>query len=93
MTNSKLVIFDLDGTLLNTIEDLGHAVNHALAGCGYPQHDMSEYPAMVGHGIRNLVINALPEAVKADDTVVDATLKAFVEWYTAHIDEHTKPYE
>jgi hypothetical protein len=48
----KLVIFDLDGTLLNTIEDLGRATNYALEKCGYPAHPLSAYPGMVGNGVK-----------------------------------------
>ena len=57
----KLVIFDLDGTLLNTIADLGNAVNHTLAELGLPQHNLDEYRLMVGNGMRKLVMRALPE--------------------------------
>ena len=42
------IIFDLDGTLLNTIDDLGHACNHALEACGFPTHPIEEYPRLVG---------------------------------------------
>ena len=52
----KLVIFDLDGTLLDTLEDLGTAVNYALKSKGFPLHTMEEYRLMVGHGVRNLEI-------------------------------------
>ncbi len=89
----KLVIFDLDGTLINTIEDLGAATNAALSSFGYPTHAMDEYYGMVGLGIRKLVINALPEADRADDALVDRLLKVFVEYYTDHIDVHTRPYD
>ena len=57
---TKLIIFDLDGTLLNTIEDLGRACNHALAQCSFPLRRMDEYNMMVGRGIMNLFLNALP---------------------------------
>ena len=55
-----LVIFDLDGTLLNTIADLGEAVNHALSKRGFPIHTQDEYTLKVGHGVRNLVTVSLP---------------------------------
>ena len=51
----KLVIFDLDGTLLNTIADLGAASNYALEQCGFPTHPISAYPFYVGSGIRKLL--------------------------------------
>lgn len=57
-----ILIFDLDGTLLNTIDDLGYACNYALAQTGFPTHPIEAYPAMVGNGISNLIRRALPEA-------------------------------
>ncbi len=88
----SLVLFDLDGTLLNTIEDLGTAVNYALGSKGLPVHSLEEYPAMVGRGIRNLIKNALPEALRSQDTVVDECLPIFRQYYSEHIDIHTRPY-
>ena len=49
------IIFDLDGTLLNTIDDLGHACNHALEACGFPTHPIEEYPRLVGNGVNKLI--------------------------------------
>ena len=60
----KLVIFDLDGTLLNTIADLAQSTNHALAALGYPTHEEQEYNFMVGNGINKLFERALPEGEK-----------------------------
>ena len=76
-----LVLFDLDGTLLNTIPDLGNAVNHALGIRSLPVHEMYEYPAMVGHGIRNLVTKALPEELRADEGYVSEVLADFSSYY------------
>jgi phosphoglycolate phosphatase len=89
----ELVIFDLDGTLLNTIKDLGTAVNHALALRGLPLHDMDEYKGMVGHGIKDLVTKALPQELRADSEYLDSALKDFRAYYTSHIDVYTRPYE
>lgn len=85
----NLVIFDLDGTLLNTIDDLGTAVNHALSLRELPRHTMEEYVGMVGHGVRNLLTKALPEGKGnlADECLVD-----FKAYYMEHIDVHTRPY-
>ena len=88
----QAVIFDLDGTLLDTIEDLGEAVNHALSLHGYPLHSMEEYRGMVGHGVRNLVTQALPGELQADESLIDTCLAQFKEYYTSHIDVHTHPY-
>ena len=90
--NYKLVLFDLDGTLLDTLDDLSEAVNYALGLRGLPQHTREEYRSMVGHGIRNLVTQALPEAMRADDALIDSALADFRAHYTAHIDVYTRPY-
>lgn len=60
----KLVIFDLDGTLLNTIADLAHSTNYALNKLGYPTHEIEKYNFMVGNGINKLFERALPEGRK-----------------------------
>ena len=86
----QLIIFDLDGTLLDTLADLAAAVNHALSARGLPLHSLQEYRSMVGHGVRNLVKQALPSG--ADDALIDAALDDFKAFYTAHIDVHTRPY-
>lgn len=88
-----LVIFDLDGTLADTIEDLGNAVNHALERKGYPVHGIGEYRMMVGRGIRNLVISALPCNVKSNVTLADEVLSDFVDYYSAHICDRSVPYD
>ena len=87
----RLVIFDLDGTLIDSLEDLGAAVNHALSLRNFPLHTREDYRKMVGHGVRNLVEKAL-EASVGTDSDVDAVLADFKEYYSAHIDVHTRPY-
>jgi phosphoglycolate phosphatase len=87
----KLVIFDLDGTLLDTIDDLSAAVNHAMQLRGFPLHTRDEYMKMVGHGARNLMRQALPDGHK-DDDMVEAAYNDFKAYYTDHIDVHTKPF-
>lgn len=87
----KLVIFDLDGTLLDTIDDLKEAVNHAMGLRGFPTFTRDEIMAMVGHGARNLMRQALPDGHK-DDDMVEAAYDDFKAYYTAHIDVHTKPF-
>lgn len=88
----ELVIFDLDGTLLNTIADLGNAANHTLEALGLPQHNLDEYRLMVGNGMRKLIMRALPDEKAADDAFVDSTLASFLDYYADHIDIYTKPY-
>lgn len=89
---NKLVIFDLDGTLLNTIADLGNAANHTLAELGLPRHELDEYRLMVGNGMRKLIERSLPADKAADDAFVDSTLASFLAYYAEHIDLYTRPY-
>ena len=88
----KLVFFDLDGTLLDTIDDLSEAVNHAMSMRGFPLHTREEYRKMVGHGVRNLVTQALPPEKQAEESLIDDVLAHFKAYYTAHIDVFTHPY-
>lgn len=89
----KLIIWDLDGTLIDTIEDLSAAVNHALEMRSLPLLGVAEYRGMVGHGVRNLVMQALSRAsAGAEAAEVDAALADFKAYYTSHIDVHSRPY-
>lgn len=88
---TKLIIFDLDGTLLDTIGDLAVACNAVLALRGLPQHSLEEYRLFVGNGIMRLVERALPEPLRNPYTV-DAARRDFVSYYTDHIDARTVPY-
>lgn len=85
-----IVIFDLDGTLIDTIGDLGAAVDHSMKVHGYPTHSLDEYRMMVGHGVRNLVERALPAG---EEAAVDDCLACFLDYYCSHIAVHTRPYE
>lgn len=87
----SLVIFDLDGTLLNTIDDLGMAVNHALVSMGYPKHDISAYPSMVGNGVRKLISRALPVEAR-NPQIIDRMLVHFRGFYDVHCTDLTTPY-
>ena len=87
-----LIIFDLDGTLINTIDDLGQACNHALSACGYPTHKIEDYPRLVGNGINKLIERALPEEHRNEETVMQ--LRAFfVPYYDEHNCDLTHPYD
>lgn len=88
--NYDLAIFDLDGTLVDTIYDLADAVNHALTKMDYPVHSVDEYRMMVGGGIRNLCMRALPEGTET--VVLDQTLSHFVEYYSVHCADKSRPY-
>lgn len=89
---TKLIIFDLDGTLLDTIDDLAAACNHALVQCGCPERERDEYFMFVGRGIDNLFRGALPEGKKTDEMVARMR-KSFVPYYNEHGCDLTKPYE
>lgn len=88
----RLVIFDLDGTLLNTIGDLAAACEDMLIRRALPQHTLAEYTSFVGNGIRNLVKRSLPEELRTDEYVEQAKAD-FVDYYTHNIHNHTLPYE
>lgn len=90
--NTELVIFDLDGTLLDTIGDLAAACNVVLERRGLPQHSYEQYCHFVGNGIMRLVERALPEELRTPEYVAEVRAD-FIEYYTAHIDILTKPYD
>ena len=85
----KLVIFDLDGTLLNTITDLGKACNYALQEMGFATHPIQAYAYMVGNGVRNLMKKAQQDA---DEETIDKLLEHFKYYYNEHCLDTTKPY-
>ena len=89
---TKLVIFDLDGTLIDTMEDIAGACNYALAACGYPQRPLSDFNQLVGRGIYNLCKDALPEDVRNDETA-RKVYDMFVPYYKEHICDKTHPYD
>lgn len=87
----KLIIFDLDGTLLNTIADLAQSVNHALQTLGYPVHEESAYNFMVGNGINKLFERALPEGEKTEENVLRVR-REFIPFYNEHNADKSRPY-
>lgn len=88
----KLAIFDLDGTLLNTIEDLAMSCNYALRQCGCPEHETEEYKMLVGRGIINLFTGALPED-RRQPSVIEDMKRHFLYHYDLHKNDFTKPYD
>lgn len=88
----KLAIFDLDGTLLNTIGDLAASCDAVMQLNGLPQHTTDEYRQMVGRGILRLVEAAIPESLRSPE-YVEKVRRDFVAYYLDHIDLHTYPYE
>lgn len=86
-----LAIFDLDGTLLNTIADLATATNYALRTAGFPTHAPESYPFMVGNGVTLLLERALPEAERTPENV-ELLRTHFKEYYGTHLADNTVPY-
>ena len=87
----KTVIFDFDGTLLDTLEDLTDAVNHALSIFQMPKRDISEIRRFVGNGIRRLMLQAVPDGESNPD--FEAVFAEFRRYYDIHCNDKTKPYE
>lgn len=87
----KLVIFDLDGTLLDTIADLAAAANHALQALGYPTHPVETIRTFVGNGVSKLLERALPEGERTDGNV-QRMRSVFMPYYDAHNADLSAPY-
>lgn len=85
------VIFDLDGTLLNTIDDLATSTNYVMEQMGYPRHGKWVYPRMVGNGVTKLLERALPDDARSEENIVKA-LTLFRSYYNDHCCDSTKPY-
>lgn len=88
----QLVMFDLDGTLLNTINDLMNACNYALSQFGYPLHDEASYKKFVGNGIYKLVERSMPEEKRIPEHILEVKA-VFDAYYKEHSLDETKPYE
>jgi phosphoglycolate phosphatase len=88
----QLVIFDLDGTLLNTIKDLGEAANYALRKFGFQEHDLSSYPFFVGNGVSRLLERVLPDYARSAENVAKLR-ERFTEYYDDHNTDYTEPYQ
>ncbi|MGN0354253.1 MAG: HAD family hydrolase [Muricoprocola sp.] len=86
-----LVIFDLDGTLLDTLEDLKDSLNYALGVYEMPKRSLDEVRCFVGNGIRKLIERGVPEGTKAEMT--DRVQAVFMEHYGEHCEDKTKPYD
>jgi phosphoglycolate phosphatase len=88
----KAVLFDLDGTLIDTIDDIGNAVNRVLLNKGFTKHAISSYRQFIGDGSKNLITRALPEEHR-NKNLISACLKEFVEDYSRNIVVKTRPYD
>ncbi len=87
----KLVIFDLDGTLINSIKDLAISTNFALQQLNFPIHPTEDYNLMVGNGINKLFERALPEGEKMEENILKMR-EIFLKHYDEHIADYTQPY-
>lgn len=87
----KLVIFDLDGTLLNSLEDLADSCNYLLRKYGFPVHPLDSYRYFVGDGIHKLVERVLPEEKRQQD-FVEQFFQEMVAYYDIHKADKTMPY-
>lgn len=87
----KAVLFDLDGTLINSLDDLADGVNHTLREFGFPTHETEKYKYFIGDGMRKLIERALPEEYRNTDTH-NKVLDAFLTYYKAHSLVKTAPY-
>jgi phosphoglycolate phosphatase len=87
------VLFDLDGTLLDTLEDLGDSMNAVLRSLGFPAHPISSYRYFVGDGVMNLVRRALPATAAADESAVQRAATRMREEYATRWAAKTRPYD
>ena len=85
------VIFDLDGTLLDTLQDLADATNYALRKQGMPERTIEEVRQFVGNGVRLLMIRAIPGG--EENPLFEETFALFKSYYGEHCNDHTRPYE
>lgn len=87
----RLAIFDLDGTLLNTIADLATSTNQALEACGFPTHPTDAYPMFVGNGINKLFERALPSEARTEENILRIRAH-FLPYYDEHNADLSTPY-
>jgi phosphoglycolate phosphatase len=88
----RAVVFDFDGTLLDTLRDLAESVNSVLSRSGFPQHSLEEYRRFVGDGVEELTRRVLPEGHR-DETTISKTMAGVREEYRGRWPDHTRPYD
>lgn len=91
MKKINTVIFDMDGTVLDTLDDLTFSMNHVLEQFGMPPRTRKDYRAFFGNGVRYALEKAVPQGTSGE--MIDRMLPVFKEHYNAHCLDHTKPYE
>ena len=85
-----LIIFDMDGTILNTLEDLKNSLNYVLQQAGYQTRTLEEVRTFVGNGIRKTIERALPSDIEEEK--IDELFSLFMDYYAIHNTDNTKPY-
>lgn len=88
----KLIVFDLDGTLINSLEDLADSANHVLTEHGFPTHPVDAYRYFVGDGVRKLIERILP-AEQRNNAQIEHCKAEFVDYYKIHMEDKTSVYE
>lgn len=88
----KLLIFDLDGTLINSIDDLADSVNHALTENDFPVHELNKFNMFVGNGVQKLIERALPDNCRDSETILKVKSR-FDFYYNQNYCNKTKPYD
>lgn len=91
MKDIKYIIFDMDGTLLDSLKDLQNTLNHCFRKVGFPERNYEEVRSFVGNGLRKLIERAVPQGIT--DEKVDEILARFKEYYMVHCADFTAPYE
>lgn len=87
----ELIIFDMDGTILNTLDDMADCLNHVLEANGFPKRTLSEVRSFVGNGIKKLVERGIPEGTPQKE--LEKVLQDFQTYYKAHCADKTQPYD
>ena len=87
----RLIVFDLDGTLINSLEDLADSANHVLEQHGFPTHPVDAYRYFVGDGVRKLIERILPEEER-NDLRIEQCRQEFVDYYKIHMEDKTSVY-
>ena len=87
----ELVIFDMDGTILYTLDDICDGVNASLSKHGLPVRTKDEIRRHIGNGIRHEIESSVPEGTK--ESMIDAVFHDFHAWYEIHCNDRTRPYD
>lgn len=90
--NFKAAIFDLDGTVLDTISDLAAAMNKMLSSLGFPERELGFHKAAVGRGMKSYVKSCIPDNLKDDEALINKCTDIMKEYYAEMWNIHTKPY-